>query len=214
MTTTMTSVTRDRQQAGRALWLRWMLLFTALVSGWTLATTSLARPVLTQAIRGPLAREILILLGLAVMLAAFGAVHSPMLRPYLAQAAQWGAATAAALWVGGSLIEIGFASGSGQALGLAAGGLLLGPACATLQYFILRRQVKRAGWWVLAGTMGWLVLFGVAVAVAVVVQSVFNVTGDSVLFVYYGIGALVSGALTGGVLVWLLRQGGRPHDPR
>jgi hypothetical protein len=151
------------------------------------------------------AREALIVLGLAVVMAVFGAAQWLVLRPYLARAAAWGAVTAVTLWVGGSLIEIAFASGIAETLSIAVGALLFGPGCGIGQYLLLRRQAQRAGWWVLAWSLNWIVVFVVAVVMGYGAQALFHIDVDSGLAVYYGVGGLVSGALTGGALVWLLR---------
>ena len=61
-----------------------------------------------------------------------------------------------------------------------------------LQWLVLRRQVARAGWWVLASTVGWIVgglVSGITDTAA----------GWAVLGAVYG-------AITGAVLVWLLRH--------
>lgn len=76
--------------------------------------------------------------------------------------------------------------------------VLGGAVTGIFQWLILRRKVSKAGWWVLASTLGW----GLGVTVA----RAFPWGIDN-----YGIGPLavtaaVLGAITGGVLVWLLRQ--------
>ena len=76
----------------------------------------------------------------------------------------------------------------GFVVAVAAGGTVLG----LLQWLVLRRQVARAGWWVLASTVGWVVggfVSGITDAAA----------GWAVLGAVYG-------AITGIVLVWLLRR--------
>ena len=76
----------------------------------------------------------------------------------------------------------------GWVAGVAAGGTVLG----VLQWLVLRRQVARAGWWVLASTVGWIVgglVSGITDTAA----------GWAVLGAVYG-------AITGSVLVWLLRH--------
>ena len=62
-----------------------------------------------------------------------------------------------------------------------------------LQWLVLRRQVARAGWWVLASTVGW-----------VVGGLVSGITDAAVGWAVLG---AVYGAITGAVLVWLLRRG-------
>ena len=66
---------------------------------------------------------------------------------------------------------------------------VLGAPIGIAQWLVLRRQVSRAGWWVLASIVGFA-------SGEVVGESVFEVIAT---FVFYG-------AITGGVLVWLLRQ--------
>jgi hypothetical protein len=78
---------------------------------------------------------------------------------------------------------------------VALGGVVTG----ALQWLVLRGQVSRAGWWVLASTVGW-------------VLSVMGVralpwgTDDSDALWGMVVTGLVLGVVTGGVLVWLLRQ--------
>lgn len=80
-------------------------------------------------------------------------------------------------------------------LGVALGGIVTG----VLQWLVLRRLVARAGWWVLASTVGWLVggpVFGF------MSWAVGGPLGG--LISWAALGA-VYGAITGPVLIWLLR---------
>jgi hypothetical protein len=72
----------------------------------------------------------------------------------------------------------------GQALALTVGGTLIG----SLQWPILRTQVKRSAWWVPASAVGW----------------------GSCVFAEIAAPILL-GTVTGGVLAWLLRQP-KPHE--
>ena len=74
-----------------------------------------------------------------------------------------------------------------------------------LQWLVLRQRLARAGWWIAASTVGWaigpvIVLFGGVVGELDAALIVLLVA------VLWGIGGLVGGAITGAVLVWLLRQ--------
>ena len=79
-------------------------------------------------------------------------------------------------------------------------GTLQGTSVGVAQWCVLRRQVSRPGWWVLASTVGFVVNF----VVGVVRYMAVGVEGGWVVGSVMG-GALY-GAITGGVLVWLLRQ--------
>jgi hypothetical protein len=65
-----------------------------------------------------------------------------------------------------------------------------------MQWLVLRRQISRAGWWVLASTVGWLVPFIVGGAVG----------GEGDWPMLFPALVVPSAAITGIVLVWLLRQ--------
>ena len=81
-------------------------------------------------------------------------------------------------------------------IGLASlGGLVTG----TLQWRVLRGRVSRAGWWVLASTVGWMLSAAVTRAIP------WGVSDEDALW-----GLVVAGVVwsvfTGGALVWLLRK--------
>jgi hypothetical protein len=79
-------------------------------------------------------------------------------------------------------------------LGWIVVGALGGAVTGILQWLVLRAQVSRAGWWVLASTVGW--------GLGMVGTRAFEV-----LAIFGGlVGGAVLGAVTGGALVWLLRQ--------
>ncbi|MDE2994821.1 MAG: hypothetical protein OXU67_13170 [Chloroflexota bacterium] len=108
----------------------------------------------------------------------------------------------------GRLVRAGWwivASTVGWAVGGAAFGLVGGAVTGVLQWLVLRRRLARAGWWIAASTVGWaigpvIVLFGGVIGELDAALIVLLVA------VLWGIGGLVGGAITGVVLVWLLRQ--------
>ena len=67
-----------------------------------------------------------------------------------------------------------------------------------LQWLILRRQLSRAGWWVLANVGGWVVAVAVVMSLAGVFAVFWAVAG--------AVAMAAQGAITGRTLVWLLRQ--------
>ena len=104
--------------------------------------------------------------------------------------------------VGGAVVVAGanvysrsLATVVGTTLIVALGGAVTG----MLQRPVLRGQVSRSGWWVLASTMGW----GLGMAVSGIGGYAAGDPGE--LFGWF-VGGPVLGAVTGGALVWLLRQ--------
>ena len=92
-----------------------------------------------------------------------------------------------------------------MSVGFAVGGAVVG----ILQWLVLRQHLSRAGWWVLASTVGFPV--GAAVYVAVFQAVNLALGGDlSAAFIERAMGFAVAGAvvgaITGTALVWLLRQ--------
>ena len=128
----------------------------------------------------------------------------------VAVGAMGGAALGVLQWLvlRGRLVRAGWwivASTVGWAVGGAAFGLVGGVVTGVLQWLVLRRRLARAGWWIAASTVGWaigpvIVLFGGVIGGMDAALIVLLVA------VLWGIGGLVGGAITGVVLVWLLRQ--------
>jgi hypothetical protein len=87
----------------------------------------------------------------------------------------------------------------GGVVGLIVGGFSVGIA----QWFILRIQMNRAGWWVLASTVSWGTGLAASAAAGVFSSAPDWIVGGAILG---AIGGLVAGAISGIVLVWLLRQ--------
>jgi len=200
---------RTRPRMGWSFLLPWTLSMAAFTALTTLGADGVERPMVMQAVRDPLAREGLMVLGLAVCVAALAIAQGLILRPYLEGAGLWGLAIGVTLWVGSSLTEvIGYINIDLLTAGFVADALPAGVVCGVLQWLILRRQVARAGWWVLAWTLGWVVLFVVAVPVAFAASALVGGTFDSTanLAIGYAAGGAAMGAATGAVLVWLLRH--------
>jgi hypothetical protein len=86
--------------------------------------------------------------------------------------------------------DLGWSSGAlGWALAFVLGGALVGFS----QHWILRHHVCRSIWWVLVSAVGWaLSVLGLAIAADVMLGS--------------AVAGIILGTLTGGALVWLLRQ--------
>ncbi|GAC1554383.1 MAG: hypothetical protein NVS2B7_30340 [Herpetosiphon sp.] len=162
------------------------------------------RPLVTQSVRDPWVREAIIVLGMALLGAALGLAQAVILRPYLQRTRTWALTTAACLWLGGSLAELAAFSGVAIGPSLALSALLLGPGCGLLQWLILRKEVARAGWWVLVQTLGWVVVFVVAAGVAGGAAVILGGNGDAYLPLSYAVGGAALGTLDAAVLSWLL----------
>lgn len=168
---------------GWRIWLLWVL---ASVVGWGVGGVVLG-PVfrVVEPAFGPLVGGVVV--G-TIGGAALGVLQWLVLRWQLARAGWWIVAS-----------TVGWAAG-GAAFGLVGGAL-----AGFLQWLVLRRRLVRAGWWIAASTVGWaigpvIVLFGGVIGEMDAALIVLLVA------VLWGIGGLVGGAITGAVLVWLLRQ--------
>jgi hypothetical protein len=80
-----------------------------------------------------------------------------------------------------------------------------GAVAGILQWLVLRGKVSRAGWWVLASTVGWGLCMAVAGAGLALLEYMNMSEGFGGLLLLPVTG-VVLGAVTGGALVWLLRQ--------
>ncbi len=139
--------------------------------------------------------------GVVVGVTVVGALQWLMLRRQLAGAAWWIVASLVSGVVAGGVIygvggDAGFTAEVTRDLdvGWVVEAGLYGVVLGVLQWLVLRRQVALSGLWVLASTVGWIV-------------------GDPVCSSLMDFGALswvvfgaVYGAITGLVLMWLLRQ--------
>ena len=131
-----------------------------------------------------------------------GVLQWLVLRGRVSRVGWWVLASTAGLAVarGGAAAV---ASGNSEVLGsfeiavMALGGAMTG----ILQWLVLRRQVSRAGWWVLASTVGW----GLGMTMEGAGLVLLYVWGTPAYLLWVGSGAVL-GAVTGGALVWLLRQ--------
>jgi hypothetical protein len=120
-------------------------------------------------------------------------------------------------WVLGSALGLALGLVAGFAVGFAIGGAVsgiasqsvfgavLGASTGTLQWVVLRRQITRAGWWVLATTLGMGVAFTVIRAMT---PAVSLLLGGSALY------GLVNGGLVGILVGTLQALVLRPQVPR
>ena len=201
-------------QVGRGFWLQWVVASTVgmlvgMVIGFFLGVIilnllELLDP-LTDIALGPYdpLNEVGGLLGFGIGLGiGVGLLQWLVLRRRVSGVGWWVLASAAGSY---GIIQAGF-NGYNEIVwmsvdspfGWAGVVALSGAVVGTLQWFVLRGQVSRAGWWVLASTLGW----GLGMAAAIALS--WGVGAND--FVAVALTGAVLGAVTGGVLVWLLRQ--------
>jgi hypothetical protein len=152
-----------------------------------------------------------------VLIGAFvGVQQLRVLRHWVSQAGWWvlasvvGFSTQALI---STLLTIGELGSF--VLGACAGGTLGGTLLGVLQWFILRKQVSRAGWWVLANSVGWSVGWtslwagtwalvdagsGGGYSLEAAVISVLMAAPVCAV-----VGGVLAGAITGTTLIWMLR---------
>jgi hypothetical protein len=184
-------------QVGWGFWLQWVVASTVgLYVGWVLSFVLLAFSGIALGLEYCDACDGLAFgIGLGI---GIGVLQWLVLRRRVSGAGWWVLASFAG---GYGIMHAGFTGYSESLrmsyvslLGLTGVVALSGAVTGTLQWLILRGQVSRAGWWVLASTVGW----GLAIALS-------RGVGASD-FVAVGVVGAVLGAVTGGALVWLLRQ--------
>lgn len=125
-------------------------------------------------------------LGVAFAGILVGALQWLILRKRLTGSGWWLVTNIGAAALFGAIF---FGIGTGTTdLGWVAGIYIYGMVAGVLQWLVIKRQIKDAGWWVLASTVGWVAGIPVAEMVG-----------------WNGLGA-VHGAITGASMVWLLRN--------
>jgi hypothetical protein len=191
-----------RRKPGWGFWLLWVLASTV---GWAVGLA--VGDAVGDAVGGG---------GVVAMVAAVGGAGVAqwlLLRRQVHRAGWWILASTAGWAVGlavGGAVSHAVVGAVGSAVrfavllavGDAVGGAVAGTVVGAAQWLILRRQVRRAGWWILASTTGWAVGLSVGDAVGWAV-------GDAV---GWAVGGAVIGIITGAVLVWLLRQPRREEE--
>ena len=200
-------INTERAQAGWRFWLWWVLASTAGLLVGLVVVAYVGYPYAA----GPSSKNseafvVVFALAGAIVGASLGIAQWLVLRRRVSRTGWWMLASTAGGLVGfafdGMVLRIMFAAPEGD-LAFAA---LIGASLGIAQWLVLRRRVSRAGWWVLASTVGSVVFLA-----SVVFSAGAVLTSTSRVAVLVGIVALVVswavyGAITGGVLVWLLRQ--------
>ena len=229
MIETSQSVQTDTQ-VGVAFWLNWVLV-NALGFAISVAPVFIV-PIVNEAMGATRGRDTVEatlsvlspLLGVLIAISV-GMLQWFVLRRYVRWANQWWLATSIGWIVGGFLASYAAFAVLGARPSTLSFNAVTAPVSAavvgTIQWLVLRRHVRRAGWWppasivsgFIAESLGFYAGFDVALRAAAVAYRfgenltaiVFSASQQAV------IGAF-AGSMTGIVLVWLLRHP-RPNAP-
>jgi hypothetical protein len=193
----------NQMNTGRGYWLAWFLASTIGYIFGAILGVSVAYGLFN---RDPFDAVMGFTLG-AVMGATGGYFQWVVLRERIAGAGVWGLASALGFGLAMGAMEATNAS-ENYAMAVVLIGSIFGVVSGILQWLILRRKVARAGWWLLANLLGSLVG-----AIALPISAAFGETGHWTLAIItfglvFGTG---NGAITGGALIWLLRQSHSGH---
>jgi predicted Ser/Thr protein kinase len=213
---------RRLRSPDRAFWLGWVAANTA---GWVIGLI-LGGVLLGAAEGSPFG----VFLGAVLLGLSIGTLQWFALRRRIQRAGRWVGAS-----LGGTLLGSGVLAAMGRIdLGSETWGLVLmlgilaivfGACVGIAQWFVLRNQFQQAGWWIVASLAAWAVAGIVDGGIGVAVAAGFDTSGASsfgeglgqviahlvslmlvVVFSILVISGPVSGAITGAVLIRLLRH--------
>jgi hypothetical protein len=142
-----------------------------------------------------------------------GALQFVVLRSLLQRLVSRRFAFRAGWWVLATAVGVGVTHAIGDAapspVTYAMLAVLAGAVVGILQWVVLRRLVKRAGWWVIASIVGWFVglIVGMFLANSAGLTTSTGLEDWRTQHAIVGLVAgVVSGAITGIMLVWLFRS--------
>jgi hypothetical protein len=182
----------QKRDIGWSFWLQWVLantvgwivgmaLFTT-IGGFAAALTSGVAKIISWGIIATIAGTVM---GINQWM-----VLNLFSLPRGGRWAKWWVIVTIISWVPSMVVVVGL--GAGERLNFATSGAIIGISMGIAQWFILRGQVERAEWWGIANTVGWMV----------------GMAGIDLMnrAVGFGLAGAISGAITGGWLVWLLQH--------
>jgi hypothetical protein len=185
----------EQARPGWMLWFWWVLATTGgWIAGWV-ATQVLGS--LASGARGLSATWAGAIVG-TTLGGMLGVMQWVPLRRRISKETWWMWASIVG-WAVGLVIAVGTEVAS-STLSAAMMGAIGGAVAGTLQWIVLRRQVSRAGRWVLASAVGWAMGCGI---IGVAGPKVHSMAEFVLTLAWSG---AAGGAITGIALVWLLRQ--------
>ena len=217
----------ERTRVGWSLWLRWVLatalgfLIGGAVSGAVVSGGETRWALVTSPLVAALVLAVTEVVAFGVHGAAVGIAQGITLQHSMARSGWWVVATTGGWAVGGAIsgslagVFGGTLTGVGPDAGPAGIVVTVAGSVAAfvflpgvLQWLVLRRQVGKAGWWVLASAVSFFVAVGLSFPLIVALARLqgWNLPSAQA----WGLGGALAGALygamTGAVLVRLLRQ--------
>lgn len=120
----------------------------------------------------------------------------------------WVLASTVGFGLGGAVGTLSFTMGGGLAVVGAVFGALFGAIGGIAQWLVMRQQVERAGWWIIATLGGWAVAGAVGGGVAQAAREVVGGGGVpqtiSGGYAMGGLAFIVAFVAAGGILQWLV----------
>lgn len=213
----------ERMDVGWRLWLQWVaasLLGFGLSSFALIGVVIMMVPFLSWSAWGPnpplALAAVCATIGGAVGGVGVGSLQQGVLRWHVSRTvhSRWVLATAVGLTVGHAVGGVFFINGYSVTMLLlfVITGAVTGIVGGTLQGVLLlleRHHILRVVWWVAASVVGWTL--SMAIVSSTVGLEVSSVGCLTILAAQFGSGA-VYGAITGAVLIWLLRRPAVPHQ--
>jgi len=188
----------DQMTTARSYWLAWFLVSVVGFGMGAILGVSVAYGLFD---RDPFDTIMGLTLG-TVMGATGGYLQWVVLRERIAGAGLWWLASALGSGLAMGAVEAAN-TGENYALTVVLLGSVFGVVGGILQWLILRRNVPQAGWWLLANLLGSFV-GAIALPVATIIgEAGYWTSAIMTLGLVFGAG---NGSITGGALVWLLRQ--------
>jgi hypothetical protein len=164
--------------AGWRLWFLW-LMAGAVAWGWSMDPGSFGEGRLFQILPSGPSTTVPRYVSVAAGATLSGGLQWLVLRRYVSGAVQWVLAAIGGAALGALVVLV--VSPFDPELGCIAGVGLYGTLAGVLQWLVLRRQVTRAGWWVLASTVGWVVALPLGDALGPPGWAVYGATTGTLL---------------------------------
>ena len=169
---------------GWRLWFLWTIT-GSFVWGWSMDPASFGEARPFEIVRFLPAIHLPVFTSIAVGGAVMGVFQWLMLRRYIGGSIRWVLASFVGVLL--AAFTVGGIGSFNLDLGWMMGAVSFGFTTGLAQWWVLRRQVPRAGWWVPVCTFGWWITIPIG-----------DLNGPP--------GWAIYAAITGTVLVWLLRQ--------